>query len=161
MYSISIKYAVLMLLVALAMCVLPVHGQYGPVFGSPFEVLPSEEDDDSEDQMQEAPDVLQSPLQTAGPAGLAGRSPESGEIAQGIISSLRADNAGRMYVHLDTSPGIPFILSLQGRDDDEDTSGMGQGMLVLILYAFEHDQEVSIRYGPSSEIMEVAIAKNP
>lgn len=33
-------------------------------------------------------------------------------------------------------------------------------MLELILYAFEYDQEVGIRYGPSSEIIEVAIAKN-
>lgn len=160
MYGISNKYAVLMLLVTLAMCVLPVHGQYGPVLESPFEVPPSDEGDDSDDQMQEAQDILQSPLQTAGPAGLAGRSPESGLIAQGIISSLRADNAGRLYVHLDTRPGIPFILSLQGRDDDEDTSGTSQGMLELILYAFEYDREVGIRYGPSSEIMEVAIAKN-
>lgn len=61
---------------------------------------------------------------------------------------------------LDTRQGIPFILSLQGRDDDEDTSGMSHGMLELILYAFEYDQEVGIRYGPSSEIIEVAIAKN-
>ncbi len=80
--------------------------------------------------------------------------------AEGTISSLRADSTGQIYVYLQSSPDTPFVLPLQEKGADDDDLSPGQGLFELIMYAFEYDQTVEIRYGPSSEIMEVAITKS-